>query len=102
MKVGEILDLEGETFNLGAGFEIEVGELAREIIALIGRPMEILVDPSRLRPRKSEVERLLSDNHRARDRLGWQPQISLKDGLKRTIQWIEEYLELYRPSIFQI
>jgi len=102
VKAAEASELVGETINLGAGFEIRVGDLAREIIDLIGKPMEVVVDPSRLRPEKSEVHRLISDNRLAKERLGWSPSISLRDGLKRTIDWIGSHLELYRPSVYQI
>ena len=102
VKAAEASELVGETINLGAGFEIRVGDLAREIIDLIGKPMEVVVDPSRLRPEKSEVHRLISDNRLAKERLGWSPSISLHDGLKRTIDWIGSHLELYRPSVYQI
>ena len=102
VKAAEASELVGETINLGAGFEIRIGDLAREIIDLIGKPVEVVVDPSRLRPEKSEVHRLISDNRLAKERLGWSPSISLRDGLKRTIDWIGSHLELYRPSVYQI
>lgn len=102
IKAAEIPGIEGETINLGAGQELRIGDLAREIIHQVGRAVEIVVDPSRLRPEKSEVQRLLSDNRLARERLGWQPEISLEEGLRRTIVWIKDNLELYRPSQYQI
>jgi dTDP-glucose 4,6-dehydratase len=94
--------IEGQTFNLGVGSEIRVEDLAREIITLVGRPVAIKFDPSRLRPARSEVQRLLSDNQLARERLGWSPGVSLREGLTHTIQWISEHLQLYRPGVYQI
>ena len=94
--------IEGQTFNLGVGNEVRIGDLAREIISLLGKPVEVKVDPARLRPARSEVQRLLSDNHLARERLGWMPRVSLREGLSQTIQWISEHLQLYRPGIYQI
>jgi dTDP-glucose 4,6-dehydratase len=79
-----------------------VGELAREIIALVGRPVEMAVDPTRLRPEKSEVQRLLSDNRLAKERLGWQPRVALPEGLQRTIAWVAEHLDRYRPDQYQV
>ena len=60
------------------------------------------IDTSRLRPAKSEVQRLLSDNTLAADRLGWRPQVSLREGLARTIDWVAEHLDLYRPEEYQV
>jgi dTDP-glucose 4,6-dehydratase len=102
LKVAETPGVEGETFNLGAGHEVTVAELAQEILALVGRPVEIVVDSARLRPPKSEVQRLLSDNSLARQRLGWTPQVGLSAGLRRTIDWIAANLERYRPTQYQV
>jgi NAD dependent epimerase/dehydratase len=102
LKAGEAQGVEGETFNLGSGQEVSIGELAGEILAQVGRPVRIEVDPARLRPEKSEVQRLLSDNQRARERLGWQPQVGLEEGLRRTIAWVREHLELYEPGRYQV
>jgi NAD dependent epimerase/dehydratase len=102
LKAGEARGVEGETFNLGTGQEVSIGELAREILAQVGRPVRIEVDPARLRPEKSEVQRLLSDNRLASERLGWQPQVSLEEGLRRTIAWMREHLELYEPGRYQV
>ena len=96
IKVAEMPGVEGATFNLGTGIEIRVGDLAQEVITLIGKPVKIVVDPKRLRPEKSEVGRLLSDNRLARERLGWQPQVSLEEGLRKTIEWITEHLDRYQ------
>ena len=81
LKVAVTPGVEGRTFNLGTGQEIRIGDLARQIIALSGRPVKITLDGQRLRPEKSEVMRLLSDNTRACRSLGWQPQVSLEQGL---------------------
>jgi dTDP-glucose 4,6-dehydratase len=94
--------IEGETINLGSGSEIRIGDLADEIIALIGKPVEIQVDSTRLRPEKSEVHRLLSDNRRARERLGWTPSVDLHTGLHQTVDWIKKHIHLYQPKLYQI
>ena len=94
--------VEGETFNLGVGSEIRIGDLAAEILSLLRVQKEIEVAPVRLRPGKSEVQRLLSDNSRARDRLGWSPRVSLRQGLGETIEWISAHLSLYRPEQYQL
>ena len=102
IKVAEVPGIEGATFNLGTGIEIRVGDLAQEVITLIGKPVKIVVDPKRLRPEKSEVGRLLSDNRLARERLGWQPQVSLEEGLRKTIEWITEHLDRYQVGKYVV
>jgi len=62
----------------------------------------VKLDSSRFRPQKSEVERLLSDNRLAKDKLGWVPQIALRDGLSKTIEWISTNLSHYRLGIYQV
>jgi dTDP-glucose 4,6-dehydratase len=63
--------------------------------------VEIVVDAERLRPEKSEVFRLISDNRLAREKLGWSPQVNLDDGLKITIDWIRAHLDLYQPGRYE-
>ncbi|MCX5079442.1 SDR family NAD(P)-dependent oxidoreductase [Streptomyces sp. NPDC001939] len=92
----------GEAVNLGTGREISVGDLATALIAASGRDAKVVVDPARLRPSGSEVERLLSDNARAREWAGWQPEVSLEDGLKRTSQWVAENIALFAPGRYQV
>jgi nucleoside-diphosphate-sugar epimerase len=81
----------GQTFNLGAGREISIGDLARLIASLIGQEVTIEGDTQRLRPDGSEVQRLLADSTRARTLLGWQPAVKLEEGLQYTIEWIRTH-----------
>ena len=101
IKAAQAEDVAGETFNLGYGDQVSIGELAHLIIELIGRPVEIVVDQERLRPEKSEVMRLLSDNSKARELLGWTPQVEIREGLARTIDWIREHLDQYRVGTYE-
>jgi NAD dependent epimerase/dehydratase len=101
LKVGEIPEVDGETINLGTGIEVSIKNLAEIIISLIGKPARIVVDPIRLRPPKSEVGRLLSDNRHAKERLAWEPEVNLQEGLKLTIDWIEKHIELYQPGLYR-
>jgi NAD dependent epimerase/dehydratase len=93
--------VEGGVFNLGTGEEIRIGDVAERIAQKVGHPVEIIVDPERLRPEKSEVLRLISDNHLARETLGWSPQIGLDDGLDKTIIWIRTHMDLYQPGRYE-
>jgi NAD dependent epimerase/dehydratase len=90
----------GGTFNLGSGHEISIGDLARLISKLMNKEMKITTQSERLRPNKSEVERLLADNSRAREILNWTPQMDLEDGLKITIDWVKKNLNYYQPGRF--
>jgi nucleoside-diphosphate-sugar epimerase len=94
-------DVDGCTFNLGTGEAISVGDLSERIIQKVGTQARVEVDAARLRPQKSEVKRLLSDNSLARERLGWYPTVCLDDGLDKTILWIKENLNLYRVGIYE-
>lgn len=102
LRVGEAPGIAGETFNLGSGEEISIGDLAEIIIGLIGKEVKISMEAERLRPEKSEVQRLLSDNSLARQRLGWQPKIRLEEGLARTIEWVRQNPHRFRADQYQV
>jgi dTDP-glucose 4,6-dehydratase len=95
-------DVEGCTFNLGTGESVSIGDLSARIIQKVGNPVKVEVEAARLRPKKSEVRRLLSNNSLARERLDWSPRVSLDDGLERTISWIKENLNHYRVGIYEL
>ncbi len=92
----------GQTINIGSGREIAIGELARLILRMTESQASIESDEQRVRPAKSEVERLLADNTRAKQLLGWSPTVSLEDGLQRTIAWLRDHLGRYRPDVYNI
>jgi dTDP-glucose 4,6-dehydratase len=102
LRVAQTPGVEGETFNLGCGSEVRIGDLAQQILELIGREVSITIEPERLRPEKSEVQRLLADNRRAFERLGWQPRVGLRQGLLQTIDWIRANLHRYRATNYQV
>jgi len=76
----------GEVINLGSNYEISIGDTAQAIAEVMGADIEILTDDQRLRPEKSEVERLWADNKKAKDLLGWQPAYGGLEGFKRGLQ----------------
>lgn len=78
----------GQTFNLGSGQEISVGGLVELIGEVLDRELNVEHDRDRDRPKTSEVDRLVADTTRAREVLGWEPTVSLREGLRRTIEWI--------------
>jgi NAD dependent epimerase/dehydratase len=83
----------GEVVNIGSGAEISVGDLVALLVDITGSSAEIVTEESRLRPGDSEVERLFCDNTRAREWLGWEPTVSLREGLARTSDWIRDHLD---------
>jgi dTDP-glucose 4,6-dehydratase len=99
LRAAKTPGIEGKTINLGVGIEIQMRELVDEIISIINKPVEITVDPALLRPEKSEVMRLISDNQRARELLGWEPSTNLRDGLSKTVGWFTDNLELVRHQL---
>lgn len=92
----------GEIVNIGSGREISVGDLAAMIAKLIGMEIEISQKDERVRPGASEVERLLCDNSKIGRMTGWKPEVSLEQGLQKTIEWLKENLSLYKPEIYNV
>jgi NAD dependent epimerase/dehydratase len=90
----------GKVINLGSNFEISVGDTARTIAEVMGVEIEIETDEERLRPEKSEVERLFASNDRARELLGWAPRYGGLDGFRRglaeTVAWFTDAANLAR------
>ncbi|TZE82188.1 NAD-dependent 4,6-dehydratase LegB [Calorimonas adulescens] len=102
IKIAECDELVGEVTNIGSGKEISIGDLAKLISKLMGKDVEILQEVQRLRPEKSEVERLLCDNSKIKKYTDWEPQYSLEDGLIETIRWIEANLNIYKPEVYNV
>ncbi len=98
----------GETINLGSNFEISVGDAAHAIAEAMGTTIEIDTDDLRLRPAKSEVERLWASNVKARELLGWNPRHGGRDGfvrgLAKTAAWFQDASNLaaYKSEIYNI
>jgi nucleoside-diphosphate-sugar epimerase len=92
----------GEVINLGRGEEISIGDLAKLVSRLAARDISVTFSPTRARPPASEVERLLADRRKAKRLLGWEPDIQLEDGLRRTIDWLAGSLDAYKPSLYNV
>jgi len=95
-------DVLGKTINLGSNRKISIGELAKLIASLANRTITIEEDPKRIRPNKSEVGCLLADNTLARTLLGWEPKVSLEEGLAITIEWMQKNLDRYQPDEYRV
>ncbi len=94
----------GETVNIGSNYEISVGDTLNLIRELMGSDVEFVVDERRIRPEKSEVFRLWCDNTRIEQLTGFKPQVSIRDGLQRTIDWITQpgNLANYKAGIYNV
>jgi len=92
----------GEVINVGTGIEISIGDLADKIISIIGKEAEVVSEANRIRPSASEIKRLVADNTKARKLMGWEPKISLDEGLNRTIRWVSKFLDRYKVGIYNV
>lgn len=86
----------GRDVNICTGKEIAVGDLAELIIGLLGSSATIVSDDVRLRPGMSEVERLLGDNTLVGQLTGWEPKVTLREGLEQTIAWMRQNMDRYK------
>ena len=106
MAVGEAPSEQvvGEVFNAGSGSETSVAELVQLIAEEMGRSVRVVPEGERMRPNASEVMRLLSDSSKLRSATGWLPQVSLSDGLRRTIAWFTEPANIarYKVDLFNV
>lgn len=92
----------GQVVNVGSNCEISIGDLSNKIIEIVGRNANIICDEDRLRPEKSEVNRLWADNKRIKELTGWEPKYSLYKGLKETIDWIKNNMKYYKANIYNV
>lgn len=92
----------GEEINIASQKEISMKELAEELVLQINPEAEIVQDTERVRPKNSEVDRLLGSNGKIKKLTNWTPKYSLKEGLKETITWFKDpkNRELYKPHIY--
>ena len=98
----------GEVINIGSNYEISIGDTVRMIAEVMGVSVEIETEDIRLRPEKSEVERLWAENCKAHELLGWSPVFAGLDGLRRglteTAAWftVPKNLQAYKADVYNI
>lgn len=98
----------GEVVNFGSNFEISIGDTVLLIAEVMGAQIEIITDEARLRPEKSEVERLWADNAKAKELFGWQPNYGGREGFRRglgeTAEWFAQpaNLRCYKAGIYNL
>ncbi len=102
IKVAESPQAIGEVINVGSGKAVSIGELAEKIVAMLGGKKRIVIEDSRVRPEASELLELLCDHRKAKALLGWQPQVSLEEGLERAVRYIKDNLSYYKPEIYNV
>lgn len=102
LALGECDAAIGQVVNIGSGREITIGDLVQLLIQVTGKDARIVTEESRLRPEKSEVNRLLCDASRLAELTGWKPAFSLEEGLKATSDWIAENLHHFKTNQYTI
>lgn len=92
----------GEEINIATGTEVSMEETLRMIARVMDADVEWVKDPERIRPGKSEVFRLCGDNSKIRRLTGWEPQVSLEEGLRATARWFTDPANLnkYKSNIY--
>lgn len=108
IAVAESNNSVGQVINIGSNYEISIGDTVNLIAEVMGVDIEIETDVERLRPEKSEVERLWAANAKAKQLLGWEPIYGGRDGFKRglqeTVEWFtnKENLNKYKADVYNI
>ena len=92
----------GEEINVATQKEISIGELATEIISQLNPSAKIVCEEERLRPEKSEVNRLLGSNAKIKSLTNWIPQYTLIEGIHETIEWMKQNMNIYKTDIYNI
>ena len=102
IKIAESDKTIGEVINAGSNHEISIGDLVEKIINITGENVKIICDEERLRPEKSEVNRLWADNKKIKDLTDWKSNYSLDEGLKETIEWIRNNMNYFKTDIYNV
>ncbi|WP_195268580.1 NAD-dependent 4,6-dehydratase LegB [Eubacterium sp. 1001713B170207_170306_E7] len=92
----------GEEINIATQQEISIGELAQEIIDQINPKAKIICEEQRLRPEKSEVNRLLGSNEKIKRLTNWRPQYTFEQGIQETIEWMKQNMDAYKTDIYNV
>lgn len=92
----------GEEINIASQHEISMGELAEEIISQINPSATIVCDEKRVRPKKSEVNRLLGCNTKIHELTNWKQQYSFEEGINQTIEWMKGHMSAYKSDIYNV
>lgn len=102
MKIAESSQTIGQVTNVGHGKGITIGELAQMILKIMNVDKPIVADETRVRPTNSEVFTLICDNTKAANIANWQPQYSLEAGLRETIEFVQQNLNLFKADQYNV
>jgi dTDP-glucose 4,6-dehydratase len=89
----------GETINIGSGQEVAIRSLVERVGKILSKKLEVKPEEKRVRPEASEVARLVADNRKAKKLLGWEPKVSLDEGLNKTIEWFRAKRTLFATQV---
>ncbi len=92
----------GKVVNLGTGEAYSIGDIVEIVGQILGRRLNVKMDKNRIRPKNSEVLKLLSNNSKAEKLIGWKPRYNLEKGLAETIDWVKKHIEMYKPDIYAV
>ena len=92
----------GEVVNIGMSKEIRIDELVNKIANIMGIDIQIITDNDRLRPKTSEVDRLICDNKKLIENTNWKPIVSLESGLENTVNWMKSNMKYYKPEHYNV
>jgi NAD dependent epimerase/dehydratase len=98
IKIAESENSTGEIINIGNGKTVSIGEIVEMIKNILGKNFEVETDPAKIRPEKSEVMLLICDNKKARETVGWEPNVSLREGLSEVVNYIRKNLYDYNSE----
>lgn len=104
IKIAKSDNVIGEEINIATQTEISILNLTKKLIEMINPKAAVVMEDDRIRPQKSEVERLLGDNTKIKALTGWAPGVALGQGLRETVEWFSkaENLRLYKSTIYNI
>lgn len=102
IAIGESEHTVGEEVNIATQQEISIGELAGEMISQINPKAKIVCDEQRLRPDKSEVNRLLGANGKIKELTDWKPEYTFAQGIEETIAWVRQNMDKYKTDIYNV
>ncbi|MFR2966323.1 MAG: GDP-mannose 4,6-dehydratase [Anaerovoracaceae bacterium] len=102
VEIAKAKECIGEEVNIATQYEISIGQLAEELINQINPGAKIICDEQRLRPEKSEVNRLLGCNEKIKRLTNWSPKYTLREGLAETIEFCRQNMDKYKPDIYNL
>lgn len=102
IKIAESDNTIGQVINAGSNYEISIGDTVKKIINILGEDIKIICDENRLRPEKSEVNRLWADNTKIKQLTDWVPKYTIDEGLAETVEWIKKNMQYFKTDIYNV